>query len=177
MLQRRANSEAEALQKVNAAGGKAVKWRMLYRFQCFGEHVCPRVSVLSFENSDLSDESLSELMPQLKQFRQLEGLNLAGTRITDKALRLLGEEMSFLIELHLARTQVTDDGVRHLAKFRGLVYLDLSETAVTEHCMDDLVPLRYLRCLYVNGFSDEWWRELYRKAPWLRPKSEPIIII
>jgi hypothetical protein len=70
----------------------------------------------------------------------LESLDLSGTHITDTALATLGEfDMPRLKELIIAGTGVTDAGLSHLAHFKTLEFVVLSQTKVTRS------GLRHLR--------------------------------
>ena len=93
---------------------------------------------LILENNDVTDVEM--LMLIASTFSTLERLNLSGTNVTDKGLRLLAERAPFQglrslglaandSDHHSGRTgQITDEGIRHLAnssKLHSLVSLDL----------------------------------------------------
>jgi hypothetical protein len=69
-------------------------------------------------------------MPYVVAFRQLAGLSLAGTAVTDAGLRRLGE-LTELETLVLDGTQVTDACLPHLSGLSKLRHLDLRGTRIS----------------------------------------------
>jgi hypothetical protein len=77
-------------------------------------------------------------------------LEIRGTALADAGLPPLAE-LANLIGLDLAGTQVTGQGLVHVAKCRALVMLDLSFTPVDDASMPSLASLAKLRFLSVLG--------------------------
>jgi len=85
-------------------------------------------------------------MIHLKGMRNVTGLNLNGTQVSDKTLEYIGP-MADLKELHLARTAVTDAGLTHLRGLKKLEFLGLGRTSVTDKGIRFLTGLESLRSL------------------------------
>ena len=66
----------------------------------------------------------------LAGLKQLQGLSLIYTRVTDGGLKHLAG-LKRLQDLYLIGTQVTDAGLKHLAGLKQLRELDLFQTLVT----------------------------------------------
>jgi hypothetical protein len=63
----------------------------------------------------------------------LQTLDLSSTKITDEGLATLGElEFPRLKEIALERTNVTNDGLMHLANFKNLEWISIAGTKVTK---------------------------------------------
>lgn len=97
----------------------------------------------------VSDDHLRRL---LREAPTLSRLNLAGTRITDDALRDVSRATT-LQALCLNRTQIGDQGLRHLANLQGLETLNLDETAVTDKGLRYLADLQRLEVLSLDKTS------------------------
>jgi DNA-binding response OmpR family regulator len=95
----------------------------------------------------LSDEELGNLVRSLDDLRFL---SLAETRITDAGVAHLAR-LRGLEELHLDDTEVGDAGLETLAALPGLRVLDLKRTKITDAGLARLQPLRGLRGLYLTG--------------------------
>lgn len=68
----------------------------------------------------------------------------APSRCDDAALARLAPVSAFIVEAELARTKVTDAGLKTLAKWENLRRLDLTRTAVTTAGLTALTPLNRL---------------------------------
>lgn len=68
-------------------------------------------------------------------------------RCDDAALAKLAPLASFIVEAELARTKVTDAGLKSLAKFTNLRSLDLTRTAITSDGLASLTGLKKLEAL------------------------------
>ena len=75
-------------------------------------------------------------------------LNLAGTEITDAALKQIAR-LPQLRKLHLERTNIGDDGLKHLKGASQLTYLNLYGTQVTDAGLEHIQSLPKLEKLYV----------------------------
>lgn len=95
----------------------------------------------------------------------LEQLNLARTDVTDRGVRDLAR-FTKLKRLHLERTGVTDAGVGALAEL-PLEYLNLYGTAVTDAAVDSLAKISTLRGLYLwqTGVTAEGAQRLRAALP------------
>jgi hypothetical protein len=72
-------------------------------------------------------------------------------RCDDAALAKLAPLAEFIVDAELARTKVTDAGLKSLAAFRNLRALDLTRTAVTSSGVDALVELKSLEAINLTG--------------------------
>lgn len=77
-------------------------------------------------------------------------LEIRGPALADAALPPLAD-LANLIGLDLSGTQITGQGLAHVAKCRGLVMLDLSFTQVNDASLSVLAGLAKLRFLSVLG--------------------------
>lgn len=139
--------------------------------------------MLSINNSPLTDEifgelgSLTELralhlgytkiesarLRELSTLKHLTTLDLHHTDIVDARLGELTIAVPALKELDLGETQVTDAGMKHLAKL-PLQSLNLEETAVTDVGLRDVAKLSELRDLGLvrTKVTDAGLKELAR---------------
>src|SRR5262245_53660354 len=113
----------------------AYRWRRWQRGVLAGlpEPGTPYGLDLSF--SRVTDADLSELAG----LKQLQALNLAGTKITDAGLKQLPSIALRHLDLH--STQVTDAAFKQLARFAQLEALFLHRTAVTGAGIGELARL------------------------------------
>jgi uncharacterized membrane protein len=105
----------------------------------------PWIIVNGALSRSLGDKQLAELSPLDPN---IIDLNLAGSHVTDNGLTAL-ESMPNLQRLRLDRTAVTDAGLLHLKKLKKLEYLNLVNTSVTDAGLKTLVSLPSLRHLYL----------------------------
>lgn len=84
----------------------------------------------------------------LKDLKNLLWLHLGNTDVTDQGLPHLAG-LTSLTRLHLERTRVSDAGLAHLSQLENLTYLNLYETAVTDAGLGHLEGLKNLRNLYL----------------------------
>jgi mono/diheme cytochrome c family protein len=92
-----------------------------------------------------NDEKLSMLAPLANQIVELD---LAKTQVTDAGLEQLAS-MKQLKELHLENTAITDAGLAKLATLLELEYLNLYGTKVTDAGLKSLGVLTKLKKLYL----------------------------
>jgi Leucine-rich repeat (LRR) protein len=138
----------------------------------------PGLRTLSLSDCCLTEEALTHLA----RLEGLRSLDLSGAKLVEtwesgmrpSATRKLSAEalvhLGMLQQLHslnLARTQITDEGLRHLANMTHLKRLDLSEgwsddEAVTVRGMSALVRLDQLEWLNLAGtaVNDEGIKQL-----------------
>ncbi|HET6326529.1 MAG TPA: protein kinase [Planctomycetaceae bacterium] len=106
------------------------------------------VFAIDFDNDQVIDDAL---LGELIKFRppSLRGLDLTGTRITDKGLDGLGS-IPRLLALGLSGTQITDEGAKTLTSLPPLQELDLSKTRITDRAMKFLAALSHLSGLSLD---------------------------
>jgi hypothetical protein len=93
-------------------------------------------------------------LAKLKDFDQLQTLNLGCTLVTDAGLdRLRG--LKHLRNLTLLSTKVTDAGLEKVKDWPQLESLDLTETEVTNAGLEKLKALPHLESLILNGSHQE----------------------
>ena len=80
--------------------------------------------------------------------QQLAVLNLARTKVTDDGLKSV-EGLSNLRKLHLENTKITDEGLAHLKGLTNLEYLNLYNTQVSDAGLKNLEGLKNLKSLYL----------------------------
>jgi hypothetical protein len=81
--------------------------------------------------------------------RPVTGVILNETAIQDGFIARLAP-LTTMRKFHLAKTKITDVGVRHLLQFRELEHLDLAFTSVTDNGLKMLEGLSNLRTLRVS---------------------------
>jgi uncharacterized membrane protein len=75
----------------------------------------------------------------------------APQRCDDAALRKLKPIADLIVDAELARTKVTDEGMKTLGSFPNLRYIDLSNTAVTSRGLTSLANLTKLESLNLTA--------------------------
>ena len=100
---------------------------------------------LNLVGDHIDNAQLDSLQPLSKQ---LFALNLARTKVTDDGLKDL-EGLSNLRRLHLENTKVSDAGLAHLKGLSNLEYLNLYGTQVTDAGLAELAGLKNLKSLYL----------------------------
>lgn len=89
---------------------------------------------LSLENNPVDDAGVEILV----QNRQLTDLNLSGTKITDKAFRIIAENLPDLKRLNVRQTQLTDAGLEALKPLKHLREVRAAGTKITQAGKDSL---------------------------------------
>ena len=84
----------------------------------------------------------------LKEVENLVWLHLGGTDVTDEGLPHLAG-LSSLTRLHLERTKVSDAGLANLKDLQNLNYLNLYQTGITDAGLAHLEGLTGLKNLYL----------------------------
>jgi len=100
---------------------------------------------LNLNGDHVDDGFLSQLGP-INQ--QIASLNLARTKVTDDGLKSI-ENLKNLRRLHLENTKIGDAGLSHLKNLSNLEYLNLYATHVTDSGLSELEGLKNLRALYL----------------------------
>ena len=100
---------------------------------------------LNLIGDHVSDGQLEPLQPIAQQ---VAVLNLARTNVTDDGLKAL-EPLKNLRRLHLENTKVTDAGLAHVKDLTNLEYLNLYATQITDSGLSQLEGLKNLRSLYL----------------------------
>ena len=93
----------------------------------------------------IDDGTLAALAPVSQQ---IESLNLARTKVTDDGLKAI-EPLKNLQKLHLENTKIGDAGLTHLKDLGSLEYLNLYGTAVTDSGLTQLEGLKNLKSIYL----------------------------
>jgi internalin A len=95
----------------------------------------PGTSVVGvdFRRAAITDAELKEL----KKLRNLQSLNLSGTRVTDAGLKTL-KDLASLQSLDLVGTRVTDAGLKDLKDLKSLRVLLLDRTRVSDAGVKEL---------------------------------------
>ena len=100
---------------------------------------------LNLIGDHVSDSQLEPLQPIAQQ---VAVLNLARTNVTDDGLKAV-EPLKNLRRLHLENTKITDAGLAHVKDLAKLEYLNLYATQVTDSGLSQLEGLKNLRSLYL----------------------------
>ncbi len=91
-----------------------------------------------------------DLLQQVLRLQRLEGLDLTGTNVGDEDLSSFADAPP-LKHLRLGLTKITDAGVQRLCRDqRSLVTLELTETQVTDQCVEALCQLDQLETLQLS---------------------------
>jgi hypothetical protein len=101
-----------------------------------------------FFNDSLTDEGLCELLPHLKVFPSLQGMDLEASSISDDGLQYLSQ-LPQVHSVSLTETGITDAGLEHLRTLDHLESLHLEQTGVTKPAVVALMrALPYCRIYY-----------------------------
>ena len=100
---------------------------------------------LNLVGDHIEDGQLADLGPVSEQ---VAALNLARTKITDDGLKAV-EPLKNLRRLHLENTKIGDAGLTHLKGLATLEYLNLYGTQVTDSGLEQLTGLKNLKALYL----------------------------
>jgi len=100
---------------------------------------------LNLIGDHVADGQLEPLQPIAQQ---VAVLNLARTNVTDDGLKSL-EPLKNLRRLHLENTKVGDAALAHVKDLTNLEYLNLYATQVTDSGLSQLEGLKNLRSLYL----------------------------
>lgn len=100
---------------------------------------------LNLVGDHIDDAQLADLAPVAEQ---VAALNLARTKVTDDGLKAV-EPLKNLRKLHLENTKIGDAGLTHLKGLTNLEYLNLYGTQVTDSGLPELEGLKNLKALYL----------------------------
>jgi serine/threonine protein kinase/Leucine-rich repeat (LRR) protein len=104
------------------------------------------VSSISFsKNENITDHRLRSL----KELKQLEGLYIEATPVTNAGMQHLAQ-LTSLTELDISFTSVGDEGLQYLARLEKLTYLSIQATKITDAGLKHLTNLRNLTSLNLN---------------------------
>jgi hypothetical protein len=109
-------------------------------------------SYLIIRTSTSNDKTVLEGLSSLAKL-ELQSLNLADTKVTNKALIVLAK-FQHLQSLDLSRTQVTSDGLKALAELPSLHTLGLGEVSMTDEGLKALSELRNLQSLNLYSLGE-----------------------
>ena len=112
---------------------------------------------------DFTDAGLEPLIPVADK---IASLDLARTKITDAGLKAVAA-MKNLAELHLENTGIGDAGLDHLKDLASLEYLNLYNTKVTDAGLQKLAGLAKLKALYLwqSGVTKAGVAQLKARLP------------
>lgn len=100
---------------------------------------------VKFSGEDLTPEKLKGLEPAANH---ITWLSLAQTNITDEGLAIIGKFKN-LTRLQLEKTEITDAGISNLTTLEHLEALNLYRTNVTNACLSSIQQMRSLKRLYL----------------------------
>lgn len=112
---------------------------------------------------DFTDAGLDALAPVADK---IASLDVARTKVTDAGLKAV-VAMKNLTELHLENTGIGDAGLDHLKGLSNLEYLNLYNTKVTDAGLQKLAGLNKLKALYLwqSGVTKAGVAQLKAKLP------------
>ena len=112
---------------------------------------------------EFDDSKLARFEPIAENLLQV---NIARTQVTDAGLENIAK-MKNLTSLRLEKTGVTDSGLQHLGELENLEYLNLYGTKVSDAGLDKLANLKKLRRLYLwqSEVTEEGAKKLTGKLP------------
>jgi hypothetical protein len=114
-----------------------------------GEEGFQKVGLVALSGRQFTDDD----MAQVEQLRSLDWLTIENTSITDAGLARL-HSLTCLDDLELADNEkITDDGLRHLAGLKRLLYLDLTGAQVRGPGLAHLRSLPELHVVNLNNSS------------------------
>lgn len=89
----------------------------------------------------------------LKGFPNLTGANFSGSGLNDKGLEILSQ-ITRMENLCLQETDITNDGLKHLAPLKQLQYLRLKDNQqLTNDCIPHLLAIEKLKELQIHETS------------------------
>lgn len=98
----------------------------------------------------LSDNRFTDdCVEHINKLESLTHLMLARTQLSDKGLKKLRPDLG-IYDLNLANTKVTDEGLRHLSQFKSLGMVGLTGTRITDDAMLTLSKFENLGFLYME---------------------------
>lgn len=103
-----------------------------------------RINVVN-ASKDFGDDALKELEPVAER---IVWLDLARSQVSDEGMKIVGKFYN-VERLHLENTKVTDAGIAELKSLRNLEYLNLYGTEVTNQIFDTFAVLPNLKKLYL----------------------------
>lgn len=133
-----------------------------------------RLDVLGLKASRVTDQGLAELA-ELPSKDCIRVLILIGTRVTDGGLVHI-REFRNLETLNLEAARIGDAGLKHLSALKTLRNLDISGTRVTDAGLRNLQAMGHLEHLYVLGagrLTDAGLKDLQHSLPKLRLHRYP----
>ena len=100
---------------------------------------------IKFSGDNLTSEQLKSLEPAAEH---ITWLSLAQTNITDEGLITVAKFKN-LTRLQLEKTNISDVGVAKLSSLEHLEALNLYDTKVTNNCLPDIKKMNSLRRVYL----------------------------
>ena len=127
-----------------------------------------RLEWLDVGYTSIGDDGLASL----RSATQLDHLIAEQTRITDAALKTIGDFHELEI-LDLTGTAITDDGLVHLRGLTKLKELWLGDTAISDAGLAHLDGLKRLETLDVGGtnVTIDGWNRLKKALPSLNTEA------
>lgn len=93
-----------------------------------------QITWIDFSSTDVNDYAVETLV----QLPHLTKLRLQNTKITDKSLQMIAENLKHLSVLNIYGTQITDNGLNELAKMTSLQKLFLWQTDTSSEGINKL---------------------------------------
>lgn len=121
---------------------------------------------VELRNVPLTDAGLKSLLASVK----LTGLDVSGSKISDRGLSELATQRSRLRLLDLSFTQVSDEGLKSVSGLAELRHLSLIGCPITDRGADSIARLSHLREVYLakTAVSDQAAERLRRALPQCR---------
>jgi len=111
--------------------------------------------------SRIGDAEVKQLMALAPN---IVDLNLARTNVTDEGLKTVGA-LARLTKLNLNRTKITDEGLAHLVGLTGLDWLNLYGTEISDTGLPTIAKMRKLKAVYLwnSKVTDEGVAKLQKE--------------
>ena len=113
-----------------------------------------------------SDKDIALLLPVAEQ---VTWLKLGGTQITDGGLKEIAK-LKNLTKLHLEHSGVTDQGIAQLKSLPHLEYLNVIDTKMGDAGLKNIASMKGLRSIYVwqSGVTDSAVAQAAKQSPGLQ---------
>ena len=103
------------------------------------------IEVSAVNAPKFSDKDIALLLPVAEQ---ITWLKLGGTQITDSGLKEIAK-LKNLTKLHLEHTGVTDQGIAQIKSLPHLEYLNVIDTKIGDAGLKNIATIKGLRSIYV----------------------------
>ena len=114
----------------------------------FLHDIAEQLRSLNFYGARITDMDV----PALLRFRRLKTLGLSVTKISDRGLLQITENLRVLRQLNVARNRrITDRGLRNVGQLRSLTRLGLAFTSIGDAATTEIAKLPNLESLSLRG--------------------------